>query len=157
MADKRRTYPQRKNRHWPINIWISQPLLIILVVSMKCQVFTQVYFGTLGLMYLCPQMRTSSGQKSFNYHGAKVPKDFDSETTLVSSILCFKWKLKNDTSPQCWKFRFPSLLLFRSLVCKALIDYSRWKSKNRILSVYLCVWKLYVVVFPRANCYACFY
>ena len=42
-----------------------------------------------------PRMRTSNGQKSFAYCGAKVWNDVDSETKLASSIQCFKSRLKN--------------------------------------------------------------
>ena len=42
-----------------------------------------------------PRMRTSMGQKSFAYCGAKVWYDLDSNKKLASSIQCFKSRLKN--------------------------------------------------------------
>ena len=42
-----------------------------------------------------PRMRTSNGQKSLAYRGAKDWNNLDSETKLVPSIQCFKSRLKN--------------------------------------------------------------
>ena len=42
-----------------------------------------------------PRMRTSNGQKSFAYRGAKVWNYLDAETKLASSVQCFKSRLKN--------------------------------------------------------------
>ena len=45
---------------------------------------------------LLPRMRTSYGQKSFAYRGAKVWNDLDLESKFASSIHCFKSRLQNN-------------------------------------------------------------
>ena len=63
-----------------------------------------------------PRMRTSNGQKSFAFCGAKVWNDLDSETKLASSIQCLKSRLKllGPLMLESHTFFFPLFISFHS-------------------------------------------